>query len=101
MDGWISMHNLKILRQKSQVLLLKERDKKVYKCEICDQEFNNENHLQKHYNYHPKKATRKSKIMEERHKDHKCESCDKSFSHAQNLKKHIHTVHEGLSLIHI
>ena len=56
MDDWISMHDLKILKKQSQ---MEERDK-IYKCENCDQEFGNKEHLQKHHNsYHHKKASRK------------------------------------------
>ena len=89
MDGWISMHDLKILKKQSQM----EERHKIYKCENCDQEFGNKEHLQKHHNsYHHKKASRK---MEESHKNHKCESCSKAFSRAEHLKKHIQAIHEG------
>ena len=47
MDNWITMHKLKILRQQSQILL-KEKDK-IYKCEICEKEFKNNDGLNKHF----------------------------------------------------
>ena len=97
MDNWITMHKLKILRQQSQILL-KEKDK-IYKCEICEKEFKNNDDLKKHFNVvhnnlvkehhqcnicqkvfrHHGKLTSHMKIAHENQKQHKCASCEMSF----------------------
>ena len=60
------MDNLKILRQQNQILF-KEKDK-IYKCEICDKEFKNNNALKKHFNN-----------VHNFVKEHQCNICQKVF----------------------
>ena len=83
MDGWITMHNLKKLREQSQIILPKEKDK-IYKCESCGKSFRQSNNLNIHI-----------KRIHEGQRNYKCDSCGKSFPESGKLKKHIKTIHEG------
>ena len=81
MDDWITMHDFKKLRQQHQITL-KERDE-IYKCEICDKEFNNDNGLNKHFNNVHKFV-----------KEHCCKICQKVFHSLDYLYSHVKTVHK-------
>ena len=74
MDGWISMHDLKKLRQIKNPL----------KCEICDKEFKNSNSLKYHFN-----------ITHNLEKEYQCNICQKVFHIKKILDTHVKIVHEN------
>ena len=49
-DGWITLHNLKLLKKKSEKILKEKDSKTKNKCEICDKQFKNNNGLMRHRN---------------------------------------------------
>ena len=88
----------------------------IYRCDICEQDFNRIQNLRSHFNATHSKSPNKNSLNCNVHpnsfqsrdkssfhidtyhgkqKSHKCDACDKSFSHACHLKKHINVIHEG------
>ena len=89
----------------------------IYRCDICEQDFNTIQNLRSHFNATHSKSPNKNSLNCNVHlnsfqsrdkstfhvdtityhgkqKSHKCDACDKSFSQARNLKEHIQTIHE-------
>ena len=63
---------------------LKEVNKILFKCDICDKEFKKINVLRHHYNI-------VHKLMEE----HQCNICQKDFKLLRQLREHVKIVHEN------
>ena len=57
---------------------------KLYKCETCDNTFNNRASLNRHIS-----------TVHKGERNHKCELCSRRFSDKRSLKKHVSNVHEG------
>ena len=80
MDTWISMHDLKKLRQQQNT---RKKPMKTHQCDICGVSFGYSSLLQQHV-----------KSIHEGVKDHNCVKCGKLFTALSNLKVHIKNVHE-------
>ena len=114
-DGWITLHNLKILQRKSQIIL-KDKDEIVqeqedsninHTCDFCEKSFINKIILKRHikgvhenvlcrfcnksfgYNW----LSNHIKIVHEKIKAWKCNFCEKTCSKSGHLKTHIRSVH--------